>query len=391
MKGGKAEAVIVTHGVQAHPAQIRLARVFSSVNLLGPPLNDRLVRLVAHLFSPREAEIAEYIPPYVPVALRTIALRAGRKAAEIKPLLETMARRHVILELNKRYALIPLLPGMFEYVLMNGQDSEWHREYSRLVVDLVDTGYLKQYHRRPLPAIRNIPVQVAVEAESRALDSDRISEMIDRHRYLAVAHVCQCRQTMHFDGRECKRASPRDGCLIFGGVSRWVERRGLGRMVSKDEMREIVIERYEKKLVFMTGNVAPANVNAICTCCDCCCQGLKILSEHGGMALVAEAHFLAAVDADRCENCGKCAKVCNTHAHRFEKKKHVFDVRKCIGCGLCVDVCEPGAIRLVENRAFKPPASSYAALGLKLLPNAVRSGLEVRNARQGARNPAPSE
>lgn len=354
-------------------------------------MNDKLVRLVAHLFTPREAEIAEHIPPYVPVSLRTIALRAGRKAGEIEPLLDAMAGRRVILELNKRYSLIPLLPGMFEYVLMNGQDSEWHKEYSRLVIDLVDTGYLKQYNRRPLPAIRNIPIQVAVERESRALGSDRISEMIDRHRYMAVAHVCQCRQTARFEGKECKRASPQDGCLIFGGVSRWVQRRGLGRMVSKDEMRDIVSERYDKKLVFMTGNVAPANVNAICTCCDCCCQGLKILDEHGGMALIAEAHFLAAVDVDKCENCGQCAQVCNTHAHRFENKQHVFDVRKCIGCGLCVDVCEAGAIRFVENPDFKPPASGYAALGLKLLPNAVRSGLEVRNVRQGARNATPSE
>jgi len=382
MERSATEGPNVIDDIQAHPAQLRLAGVFSSVNLLGPPMNDKLIRLVVHLFSPQEAEVAAHIPPWVPVGLRTIALRFGRRVGEIRPLVQAMAERHVILELDRRYALIPLLPGMFEYVLMNGQDSEWHKKYSRLVVDLVDTGYLKQYSKHPLPAIRNIPIQVAIERKSRALESDRISEMIDRHRYMAVTHVCQCRQTTRFEGRECKRATPEDGCLIFGGVAKWVQKRDLGRLVSKQEMRDIVADRYEKKLVFMAGNVAPASVNAICTCCDCCCQGLKILEEHGGMALVAEAHFLAAVDAERCENCGKCAKVCNTHAHRSEDKRHVFEVKKCIGCGLCLDVCAAGAIRFVENRVFKPPASGYAELSLRLLPNAVRSGLEVRSLRR---------
>jgi ferredoxin len=371
----------MTEKVQAHPAQVRLSGVFSSVNLLGPPMSDKLIRLVAHLFSPSEAEIARHITPYVPISLQSIARKAGKDAEQVRPLLQAMSKRRVILELNHRYCLIPLLPGMFEYLLMDGQDSEWHRKYSQLVIDLVETGYLKQYNQRALPAIRNIPIEAAVEHSSRAVDSDRISEMIDRHQAMAVANVCQCRQSMRFMEKECKRASPEDGCLIFGGVSHWVQQRGLGRVVGKEEMRDIVAERYDNKLVFMTGNVAPANANAICTCCDCCCQGLKVLNDYDGMALVAEAHFLAAVEEAACETCGKCARVCNTHAHRFEKKRHIFDVDRCIGCGLCVSACDQEAIRLVENSAFKPPPGGYARLGLKLLPNAVRSGFSVRNVR----------
>ena len=57
----------------AEPMQIKLARIFSSVTLLGPPMNEKLVNLVAHLFTPEEAEIAIRLPFYLPRSLKRIA------------------------------------------------------------------------------------------------------------------------------------------------------------------------------------------------------------------------------------------------------------------------------------------------------------------------------
>jgi len=61
----------------------------------------------------------------------------------------------------------------------------------------------------------------------------------------------------------------------------------VGRPVSREQMREIVAERQEKNLVFMTGNIPPAKSNVICTCCDCCCHFIQMFRpESGRMSLV---------------------------------------------------------------------------------------------------------
>lgn len=365
-----------------HPAQKRLAEVFSSVNLLGPPMSDPLLRLVAHLFSPEEAAVAVHIPAFLPISTESIARKCRLDLARTGALLDAMAARRVILDVGGRYCLIPLIPGMFEYVLMSGSEDEWHRKYALLVIELVDTGYFKQrYNSLRVPAIRNIPIEAAIEDDNRCIDADRVSEMIDRHRFMAVANVCQCRQSMRFLHKQCQRASHQDGCLMFGAVSRWVDRIGSGRMVSKQQMRDIVADRFDKNLVFMTGNLAPEMANIICTCCDCCCQGLKLINEYEGKALMAASHFLAAVDQELCNRCHECELVCNTHAHRWEGDHHLLEADRCIGCGLCVQACQREAITMVENHNYRPPPGGFAKLGFKLLPNVIRSGLKARTVR----------
>lgn len=367
----------------AHPAQVELARVFSSVTLLGPPMDDKLLRLVAHLFTPEEAEVAQHLPFYYPRNLEHVAKRAKRRGEDIKPLLEAMGEKKVIYAGQKGYSLMPLIPGMFEYILMDGRDSAWHRKYAELLVDMFGTGYVGRYNNIRMPAVRAIPVQAAIAGESRVVSADLVSEVIDRHQDMGVANVCQCRQSTRFIGRECKRATPEDGCLIFGSFAVSLVAGGSGRKVSKEEMRDIVVERWEKKLVFMTGNVSPESPNAICTCCDCCCHALETVNHYQGRVILAAPHYLAQVDEKLCNGCGKCAKACNTYAHTWTKKtkEHKYDRAKCIGCGVCVQTCAQGAIKMAENPDYKPPSKSFVTLGIKLFPATAISGLNAKMSR----------
>ena len=368
----------MNQALEMHPAQVELAKVFSSISLLGPPMSDKLVRLTAHLFGPEEAAVAKHLPFYYPKPLEKIARKAKRDPEEIRPLLETMAKRRVIYGGAKGYSLLPLIPGMFEYLLLDGRDSEWHREYARLLNELFASGYTKKYNHGATPAVRNLPVQQAVAAQSRVADSDLISELIDRHATLAVLNVCQCRQSLHFIGKECRRAAPPDGCLVFGSFAESAASGGDGRFVSKEEMREVVAGRVEKKLVFFTGNVSPESRNVVCTCCDCCCHFLETVNHYGGQSLLAAPHYLARVDEALCKHCGKCSRACNTYAHTWVNKKHRYDVQKCLGCGLCLSGCKEKAIALVANPAYRPPAKSFATLGFKLFPAVLWGGLRTR-------------
>ncbi|MBI5533048.1 MAG: 4Fe-4S binding protein [Deltaproteobacteria bacterium] len=364
-----------------HPAQVDLARVFSSVRLLGPPMSDKVVRLVSHLFTPEEAAIAVHLPFYKPRPLSWIASRAGRTELDIEPTVRAMADKRVILEIRRTYSLIPLIPGMFENMLISGVDTPWHREYAQLLDDVFRTGYVREYTWRPTRAVRNIPVQQVIENHQHVVSVDLISEMIRAHDDLAVANVCQCRQSLMFRGKECKRSSPADGCLIFGSLARGLVKSGDGRFVSRDEMRSIVDDRWKKKLVFLTGNVSPTSPNAICTCCDCCCHMLEAMNDYGGMPLVAPSHFVAQVDEASCTSCMKCAKACNTRAHELIDRKHRFHKERCIGCGLCVPACTEQSVQMAVNPAYRKPPEGILGLSLKMLPATALTGIKVRLAR----------
>ena len=370
--------------IAVHAEHIALAKVFSSVWLLGPPLGDELLDLVSHLFSPQEAQLARCLPYYLPRPLKTIARRAKMSPDHVLPLLEAMAERKVIFRSTRGYALLPLIPGMFEYLLADGRDTAWHRRYARLINALFATGYTSRYSTRRAPMIRNIPLQSVIEQKSRVVDADLMSKMIAAHEHMAVLNVCQCRQSRRFSGDSCKRSSPEDGCLVFGSFALSSVNGGTGRMVSREEMHSIVKERWEKNLVFMAANLEPSNPNAICTCCDCCCHYVESINRFGAGVSLAHPHFLARVSGDVCTGCGLCAEVCNTHAHGIFNGSHSYDSGKCIGCGLCVEACPVQAIIMEENPVHESPSKSWGSLWMRILPATVLSMLRAKFGRADA-------
>jgi ferredoxin len=297
-----------------------------------------------------------------------IAKKAKRSTDELRGPIDAMSDRRVIYRGAGGYSLLPLIPGMFENMLISGVDTPWHRTYAQLLDDVFRTGYVRQYTRSPLRGVRSIPVQKVVEQHNHVVSADLISEMIRHHEDLAVANVCQCRQSLRFMGKTCKRATPEDGCLIFGSFAKETIRVGDGRRVSREEMRNIVEDRWRKNLVLLTGNVAPHSPNAICTCCECCCHLLEVVNDYDGKHMIANPHYVARVDEQACTSCMKCKKACNTGAHELVAKKHVVHQDRCIGCGLCVTACQEGVVTMVPNLAYRTPAKGFARLGLDLLP-----------------------
>lgn len=360
-----------------HREHAELAKVFSSVWLFGPPVTDRLLDLVSHLFSPQEAGVALHLTYYLPRPLKTIARKARMTPDEARLLLDAMAEKKVILRSKQRYALLPLIPGMFEYLLMDGRDTPWHRTYAKLINALFSTGYTSRYSTKASPVIRNIPLQSSVEQKSRVIDADLISRMIAAHEHMAVLNVCQCRQSRHFSGDTCRRSSPEDGCLVFGSFALSVAKSGGGRLVSREEMQAVVRDRWEKNLVFMAANLEPSNPNAVCTCCDCCCHYVESINNFGGRSSLAQPHFLARVDETACTDCGLCAQACNTHAHALCDGSHTYSPEKCIGCGLCVEACSVQAIVMEENPMHDPPSRNWGLFWLRILPAGLLAAFRV--------------
>ncbi len=359
------------------PVFVELARMFSSVSVMGPPMSEKLVAIVAHLFTPEEARLCRYLSFMYPKSTAGIARKSGIHPDALAPLLDGMVHKRIIITIAGRYMLYPLIPGTFEHILRTGERDAWHAAYAEQINDLIDTGYLKDYFSRPINAIRNIPVRHEARAGSVIADSDLVSEMIDGHRHFAVFHTCPCRHSMRLIGHECKRASADDGCITFGEFSLGIEKDGNGRTVSKEELIDIVAERRAKNLVFFTSNILPNSPTAICTCCDCCCRALKIhnsFSRH----LVAPPRAVAVVDGSLCNNCGRCVRPCNTGAHSLKNRLHHYDSALCIGCGNCVASCGRKAIDMMENAAYRPPSPDYARLIMNMLPPVFLMGVKIK-------------
>ncbi|BCS97322.1 (Fe-S)-binding protein [Desulfoluna limicola] len=358
--------------VPADRYQQKLARRFSSVWLIGPPMGDELQELICHLFTPEEARAVLGLPSYLPRKLPYVASKAGLKPEEALPLLEGLAQKRLIYGGASGYSMLPLIPGVFEYFLMNGKETPLHKGFGDKITALFGSGYVKDFLGWvKAPSIRNIPIQEHVENEQTVADADLVEKLLAAHETFAVLNVCQCRQSVAFAGGTCKRAKIEDGCLLFGAFAEGVVPQGTGYHVSREEMRAIIRERWERNLVLLTANVSHESPNAICTCCDCCCHGLETINHFGGMALMAQPRFKVVVDATACTDCGRCLRPCNTKAHAIVKKEHHYDPTRCIGCAACLSSCPEGALSLEPNPLYNPPSDSFTRLFLRIAPKAL--------------------
>ena len=105
----------------------------------GPPLCDQLVALVQHVFTEEEAAVACHLGTFLGRTASQVARLAERRVDEIEPVLEKLALgKRAIGALGpaekRRYHLLPVMPGMFELILVGQSPQElspWPRRPMR--------------------------------------------------------------------------------------------------------------------------------------------------------------------------------------------------------------------------------------------------------------------
>jgi Pyruvate/2-oxoacid:ferredoxin oxidoreductase delta subunit len=113
-------------------------------------------------------------------------------------------------------------------------------------------------------------------------------------------------------------------------------------------------------------------VNFICNCCKCCCEGLQAAQRFAMYSPVLTSNFAATVDTDACNNCGQCAKVCPVEAIGSSapgKNSHAqVAADLCLGCGVCVKACPGEAMRLVPRaqRVVTPVHTAHRVLQMAI-------------------------
>lgn len=366
------------------PAYLEIAQSYASPWLMGPPLCDELIDLVAHMFDTDEAQVMRHIKPYsLGKSAQTIAKAIKHPVDEIASILKRLSEGKCIIMSHgahdkQSYFFVPLFPGVMENILFrNSRDrlTPWHQRFAVLFDKLYNTGYILDYGKHPAEVVRFLPINERITSDARAWPSDRLEEIMERFTSFAVTY-CQCRLTMDLKGEACGK--PLETCVMMGGLAEQMVYKGRMRRIDKHEVLDIKKNAEAHGLVTWVGNVdAIAGSNISCSCCGCCCYMLRMTTQFSAPTMIAPPHFQPQHQSSRCLVCGACARVCQTGAIMVDTSRQIrtYDQSRCLGCGLCVGACAQKALTLKEAPAVRKPPHGAIAYVTRILPNIVKNTL----------------
>jgi ferredoxin len=370
----------------------------------GAPPSDLLYRILAILVSEREAGLVARLPirPFdAPKAARIW----GTSVPEARKVLDGLASRAVLLDMETPdgpvYILPPPMAGFFEFSMMRVRDDvdqkllgELFHEYITVEDDFIlalftngETQLGRVFVNEEALDASGLPIRPfdAPKAAPRSsrrgasggrpgrarkagsapgglpgdgvlhvLDHERASEVVATATHMGVG-TCYCRHKAGHVGKAC--AAPMQICMTFGGTADALIRHGYARRVDAAEGMDLLAEAYGNGLVQFGENVQ-RDVNFICNCCGCCCEALIAQRRFGSLHPVHTTNFIAAVDAPRCNGCGKCVDACpveamalvsaNDPAKPRRRRAEVVD-DLCLGCGVCTRVCPTDGLALAPR------------------------------------------
>ncbi|CAG0928314.1 Caffeyl-CoA reductase-Etf complex subunit CarE [Thermoflexales bacterium] len=336
----------------------------------GAPPNDLLFKILALLFSEREAALVSQLP-VKPFTAKQAAASWQIVEAEARNVLEGLASRAILLDMptpegDTIYALPPPMAGFFEFSMMRVRGdidqqllSELYYEYVTVEEDFmrallldgetppgrvfVNEPALEQRAAHHGP--RNEAEWGSKDAASlQVLDYERASEVIRTAEHMGVS-LCYCRHKKQHLDQACDK--PLDICLTFGGTADSLIRHEYARRVDQIEGRDLLQKAYDLNLVQFGDNVREG-VAFICNCCGCCCEAMIGLRKFGALMPIHSTNYIPRIVNEVCNGCGKCANLCPVEAmtlvsandpHKPNKRKAKLNEDVCLGCGVCVRVC----------------------------------------------------
>ncbi len=338
----------------------------------GAPPSDLLYQILSLLFTEREAGLVARLP-IRPVTARRAARIWGMREAEARTVLDGLASRCILLDMEGPHGTLYILPppmaGFFEFSMMRVRDdidqhllAELFWQYitveDEFIVSLFTHGETqlgRVFVNEPALADARRPGNGTRPDARRdlmeVLDYERASEVIGTAQHMGVG-VCYCRHKAEHVGKACK--APMNICMTFGGSADSLIRHGYARRVDKAEGMDLLAQAYESRLVQFGENVQ-RDAGFICNCCGCCCEAMIAQRRFGSLNPVHTTNYLPHVDEATCNGCGKCVDTCpgrgddprvGERPGQAPQAPRRADAEICLGCGVCTRVCNHKALWL---------------------------------------------
>ncbi|MEJ2249203.1 MAG: 4Fe-4S binding protein, partial [Candidatus Lokiarchaeota archaeon] len=327
-------------------------------------------RLLRHIFTPEEAELALYLRFGWDKDLETledIYTRMQDKditLQELEEKLDLMAKKGAINSKRengkKYYGIAALIVGMYEY-----QVDKLSKEFLKDLDDYLNEVQYPNTSKLNHQQLRIIPIDIKVEPEHHIAPYDNIRVIIESSKGPFAKINCICRQAHEIEGEPCQMSEHIDNCIGLGSMAQNYITQGWGVEISKKETLQILKRSQEEGLIFRPNNAK--KVDFICSCCYCCDGGIAKLVNLPDSANYVLSNYYAGIDPELCIGCGTCVDRCQIKACTLEDNISVINPKKCIGCGNCVISCKSGAITLYKKKEQHTPPETMDDLFNEML------------------------
>jgi Na+-translocating ferredoxin:NAD+ oxidoreductase subunit B len=329
----------------------------------GAPKSEAFDEIIRLLFSPEEAAVAAGMG-FSPRPAETIAAACGISSETAEGLLEGMADRAVVFcrekEGKRAYALLPTIPGLFEFPFMKIGGTSMDERLGKLWERYHADGLGASFAGSVTPLARVVPVGEALDTSIRVHPYEEVAHLIDGAGFIGLGS-CACRISVG----ACD--APKEVCLLFDATGRFLTERGYAREISREEAKK-VLDSAEKAGLVHTSSNSQDRASFICNCCPCCCTILRGLTQLHLPHAFAPSGFQARVNPATCNGCGICAEErCPVGAIALQDDIAVVMPATCIGCGLCVTACPTEALSLVRREPQPEIPATAQEMGMKVL------------------------
>jgi ferredoxin len=354
-----------------HDVYRRLQEHIDSMPIPFPATRSGVeLRLLQHLFTPEEAEVALAISAIPQPVHRIYGRLEGTVLSrnDVTRILSRLAKKGAISAgarkgrdgLERVYGKLPLAVGMFEM-----QVNKLTKEYVSDFHQYMDEGFREAFATKRTGQMRTVPIGAAVENQRLVGSYDDIRRYIRNSDGPFAVINCVCRQASDLMGTHCTHSSNRETCLMIGDFAAATVVHGDGRRLSKDEMLELIDRADAEALVLQPQN--NRNPRFICCCCGDCCEVLTNVKKLPRPAEYFDTNYYAAVHQDLCTACGICETRCQMEAVSIEGHAARIDLDRCIGCGLCVSTCPSEAVSLTPKDRRRVPPKTMQTMYAKIL------------------------
>jgi len=337
----------------------------------GAPPSETLFKILSILFSEKEAGLVARLP-IKPFRAAQAARAWQMDETAARKVLETLAGRAILVDVDGWYTLPPPMAGFFEFSMMRLRRDVDQKVLGELFYQYmnVEEEFIRALFASGETQIGRVfvnePALAAVKVPLEVLDYERASQVI-RTAVCRGVGMCYCRHKMLHMQRACR--APMNICMTFNSSAISLTRNDYARAVDVAEGLDLLQQAYENNLV-QFGENNQRGVNFICNCCGCCCEAMIAARKFGLLHPVHTTNYLPQVDEALCNGCAKCVAACPVEAlslvsandahHPNRKKAHV-DESICLGCGVCVRTCagQGLALRRRGERVITPVNSVH--------------------------------
>ena len=324
------------------------------------------LKLLKHLFTPDEAEIALHLN-ILPETINRIHKRVLKNGIEItqRELEETLdslvnkgaimgGRAFESMGKGKQYSLAQLAIGMFEF-----QIGRLTKGYVHDFEQYTKEQFQKDMFGTKTLQMRTIPISQSITPEMRIEPYNDMKKYVGGLKGDIAVTNCVCRESAEVIGVSCRNSDLRETCLSFSDAARYMIGRGVGRPITNEEAINILNLAEEAGFVLQPQNSLKPKF--ICCCCVECCHALKMMKMQPKPADFCSAIYYTTIDPSKCKGCKKCIERCAMDAISLKDNVAVVNLDRCIGCGACFVSCKNEAhILHKKEKTYVPPKNQNA-------------------------------